>query len=103
MLGKERDRLDKIWLIVDDASPDPRLLAAQTTGVDPATVLRVPRQALAAWLAPAVGQALEDHLYIVDPMSEWMMRVPPRPDPMRLKRDLERLLRASSSWDAAGR
>lgn len=103
MLGKERDRLDKIWIIADGGTPDPRLVEAQTTGVDPATVLRVPRAALAAWLQPADGQVLDDHLYIVDPMGEWMMRVPPKPDPMRLKRDLERLLRASSSWDTAGR
>jgi heme A synthase len=36
---------------------------------------RRPRR-LAAWLQPAPGQALEDHLYIVDPMGEWMMRMP---------------------------
>ena len=32
-----------------------------------------------------------------------MMRAPPDPDPARLKRDIERLLRASASWDRAGR
>jgi hypothetical protein len=31
------------------------------------------------------------------------MRAPVSPDPAKLKRDLERLLRASSSWDRAGR
>ena len=69
----------------------------------PVTTLRVPRERLAAWLAPAEGQALEDHLYLVDPMGEWMMRVPAKPEPGRVKRDLERVLRASSSWDQAGR
>ena len=29
-----------------------------------------------AWLKPATGHALEDHLYLVDPMGEWMMRMP---------------------------
>jgi len=66
-------------------------------------VLRVDAQALAGWLAPAAGQALEDHLYVVDPMGEWMMRMPANTDPARVKRDLERLLRASASWDQAGR
>ncbi len=66
-------------------------------------VLRVPRDALAAWLQPEAGRALEDHLYLVDPMGEWMMRVPADPDPARVKRDLDRLLRASSSWDLPGR
>ena len=49
------------------------------------------------------GHALEDHLYLVDPMGEWMMRMPADPDPARLRRDLDRLLRASASWDSPGR
>jgi hypothetical protein len=65
--------------------------------------LRVPRKALAQWLQPAAGQALEDHLYIVDPMGEWMMRVPANPDPSKVKRDLEKLMRGSAGWDKAGR
>jgi len=44
-----------------------------------------------------------DHLYIVDPRGDWMMRMPVDPDPARLKRDLDRLLRASAGWDRAGR
>jgi hypothetical protein len=52
---------------------------------------------------PADGQALAENLYIVDPMGEFMMRLPPQPDPGKTKRDLERLLRASASWDTPGR
>lgn len=103
MLGRERTRVDKLWLVTDGQTPDPALLAGLTAGDDPAQVLRVPRDRLAGWLSPAGGRALEDHVYIVDPMGEWMMRAPPEPEPQRLKRDLERLLRASSSWDTAGR
>ena len=63
-----------------------------------------PRARSAGWLAPAPGRALEDHLYIVDPRGDWMMRVPGRaPIRRKLKRDLERLLRASAGWDRAGR
>jgi hypothetical protein len=40
---------------------------------------------------------------VVDPMGQWMMRAPADPDPSRLKRDLEKLLRASASWDLPGR
>lgn len=99
-LGRERERVDKVWLVTDAASPRPEVLA----GIGPSTtVLRVPRDALAAWLAPAPGQALERHLYLVDPMGEWMMRFPPDPDPAKLRRDLDRLLRASASWDQPGR
>lgn len=102
MLGRERDRLDKVWLVTDDAPLKPELRAA-LEGAVPVRVLRVAPTELARWLEPAPGQALEDHLYIVDPMGEWMMRTPANPDPARLKRDLERLLRASAFWDTPGR
>jgi hypothetical protein len=102
MLGRERDRLDKVWFVTDDGPLAAPLRSAVEAG--PAmTVLRVDREALARWLAPAPGQALEDHLYIVDPMGEWMMRTPADAEPARVKRDLDRLLRASASWDTAGR
>jgi hypothetical protein len=102
MLGRERDRVDRVWLLTGPGTPRPELLrAAQATG--PVAVLRVARSAVAAWLKPAAGQTLEDHLYLVDPMGEWMMRIPAEPEPQRVKRDLEKLLRASASWDRAGR
>jgi hypothetical protein len=46
---------------------------------------------------------LEEHLYIVDPMGNWMMRVPPQPDAAKLKRDIEKLMRGSAGWDKPGR
>jgi cytochrome oxidase Cu insertion factor (SCO1/SenC/PrrC family) len=101
-LGKDKDRVDKVWLIADDATPTPALLKA-IGGSQPATVLRVPADALAQWLSPADGHQLNEHLYLVDPMGQWMMRTPVDPDPAKLKRDLERLLRASASWDQPGR
>ena len=102
MLGRERDRVDKLWLVTDDAEVPATLRAALLA--DPTLqVLRAPREALAAWLQPDTGHALEDHLYLVDPMGEWMMRMPAEPEPARVKRDLERLLRASASWDQPGR
>lgn len=97
-LGRDKDRVDKVWLVSDGAVPVEA--ARQAAGV---TALRVPREALAGWLAPADGQALEDHVYLVDPMGQWMMRAPVDPDPSRFKRDVERLLRASASWDQPGR
>jgi hypothetical protein len=36
-------------------------------------------------------------------MGEWMMRFPVDFDPTKVKRDIDRLLRASASWDRAGR
>ena len=102
MLGRESGRLEKVWFITDDAQPSPALIKVLGSG-EPVTALRVPREALAAWLAPAPGQQLEDHLYLVDPHGEWMMRIPPQAEPGRVKRDLDRVLRASASWDQPGR
>jgi hypothetical protein len=102
MLGRERDRLDKVWFVVDAAQPKAELRAALEAS--PAmTIARVDRAALAAWLQPAEGRALEDHLYIVDPHGDWMMRAPADADPQKVKRDLDKLMRGSSGWDQPGR
>lgn len=97
MMGRERDRVSKVWLVSDGAPAAPALQRAlQATPAT--TVLRADGAALAAWLEPEPGRTLADHLYIVDPLGHWMMRLPVDPDPSRAKRDLERLLRASASW-----
>ena len=98
-LGKEKERIDRVWLI-DDSAPVREALAPALQG---ATVLRAPREALAAWLEPAPGRALAEHLYIVDPQGHWMMRMPAPTDAARVKRDLERLMRGSAGWDRPGR
>ena len=101
-LGKDKDRLDRVWLVDDDAPLRPELQPAVAT----ATVLRVPREQLAKWLRPAQGRGLEDHLYVVDPMGNWMMRFPAaldRQGAAKAKADLDRLMRASAGWDQPGR
>ena len=102
MLGRESERVDKVWLVTGSTAPRPELIATLAQGVPP-TVLRVAEDEVAAWLKPEDGQALRSHLYVIDPMGLWMMRMPADPEPARIKRDLDRLLRASSSWDRAGR
>jgi hypothetical protein len=101
-LGKDKDRLDWVWLVNDAAPVADALLPA----LKDATVLRVTQATLTQWLAPQAGHALEDHLYLVDPLGNWMMRFPARIDAqgaVKVRRDLDRLLRASSHWDRAGR
>ncbi len=100
-LGREKDRLDRVWLISDDTPVPAHLRPALAQ----ATVLRVPEAVLRGWLQPAPGHALQDHLYVVDPQGHWMMRMPAglgMADAGKAKRDLDRLLRASASWDTAG-
>lgn len=107
-LGKDKDRLDRVWLITGTAPLAPGVQAALASS----TVLRVDATALAQWLQPAAGRQLPDHLYLVDPLGNWMMRFPAidfsstpvdTVSAAKIKRDLERLMRASASWDTAGR
>ena len=101
-LGKEKDRLDWVWLVSDGAPIAPAILPA----LKDATVLRLPAEQISTWIQPAQGQQLPDHLYLIDPMGNWMMRFPPSLDAAAAKKaksDIDRLMRASASWDKAGR
>ncbi len=101
-LGKEKDRLDRVWLINDAAVIAPELMPA----LKDAVVLRVPATELANWLIPDKAHGLAEHLYLVDPLGNWMLRFPAGldlKDAAKAKRDIERVLRASASWDEAGR
>lgn len=101
-LGREKERLDRVWLLNDEMPVREALLPALAA----ATVLRVAPNEVAQWLEPAPGKRLQDHLYLVDPLGNLMMRFPADMDAAaaaKAKRDLDRLLRASSSWDKEGR
>ena len=100
MMGAERDRIQKVWLVDSPENVAPPLAAAMVAK-PPVAMYRVERAALARWLEPDSGRQLEDHLYIVDPLGNWMMRTPANPDPAKLKKDVERLLRASQWWNRA--
>jgi hypothetical protein len=103
-LGKDKDRVDWVWL-VDDAQP---VRAQLQSALAQAKVVRVDAAQLAQWLAPAPGHGLHEHIYVVDPLGNWMMRFPPAGEvdltaAKNMKRDMDRLLRASASWDKPGR
>lgn len=99
VLGKDKDRLDRVWLVTDPAPVRPALLP----GLKNAWVLRTDATDLQRWLAPQAGQSLDAHLYLVDPRGDWMMRFPVDADPSKIKKDLIRLMKASESWDQPGR
>lgn len=102
ILGRDKDRLDRVWLVTD-AAPIAQELQAALQG---AQVLRMDPEAVGRWISPGAGHALQDHLYVVDPMGNFMMRFPAQMDvagASKAKKDLSRLLKASSSWDQAGR
>lgn len=110
-LGKDKDRVDWVWLIDDDA-PVP---AAMLPRLESSTTLRISAQSAAQWLGDGAAGPLSGAIYLVDPLGNYMMRFPAldlQPDSTqeakllhakKVKRDVERLLRASASWDKAGR
>ncbi len=90
--GKEMGRVERVWLITDDAPLDIALMKEY----DGTHFLRVDAQKLAAWLPAAEGGKASDHLYMIDPLGNLMMRFPKDPDANKIKKDISRLLKASS-------
>ena len=86
--GKEMQRIERLWLVTDAVPPRAELLAAiEGTVIAPAGT--------AAAEFPA-ERSVTDHIYLVDPLGNLMMRFPRDPDPLRVIKDLQRLLRVSS-------
>ena len=89
--GGERERVVSVWLrtdanpvsdVIQKAYPETGMLVA-----DPA--------AIAAWLPVDAGTKLTDHIYVVDPNGNLMMRFPKNPEPEKIKADLAKLLKWS--------
>jgi hypothetical protein len=91
MTGKDRDRIDRVWLVTDGTRPADALEREYEGTI----VLRADPAELAAWLPVEPGRRVEDYLYLVDPLGNLMMRFPADGEPARIKRDLARLLKAS--------
>ena len=88
----ERERIVNVFLrtdankvpdVVDNAYKDTEMLIA-----DPKDV--------AAWLPVDQGTQLTDHIYMVDPNGNLMMRFPKDPNPSKIKGDVTKLLKNSS-------
>ena len=90
--GKDMERIERVWLITDDKPLDTVLMREY----DGMRHLRVTRQALQKWLPVEAGTVLADHIYLVDPLGNLMMRYPKDADPNKIKKDLIKLLKASS-------
>jgi hypothetical protein len=89
--GKEMDRIERVWLITDDTPIDTALMKQY----DGTHLLRVDAKKLAAWLPVQEGTQPVDHLYMIDPLGNLMMRFPKDPDANKIKKDISRLLKAS--------
>ena len=103
VMGRDKDRIERVWLVADDAPVDAKLTSQVHAPLNDAQAMRVPRATLEQWLPTAAGQKMEDHIYVVDPYGNLMLRWPADIDAAKAKRDVHNLLRASGSWDQAGR
>jgi cytochrome oxidase Cu insertion factor (SCO1/SenC/PrrC family) len=81
--GKEQGRVERLWVITDGGKPRPELLPAiegtHLSRSSPGDFPGAPR----------------DHIYLVDPLGNLMLRFPRDPDPSKMLKDLQRLLKYS--------
>lgn len=91
--GKDADRVQRIWLIIDDAP----LATSVIREYDGTMFLRGRADEAAAFLPLSAepGAKLADHIWLIDPLGNLMMRWPKDADPNRMKKDLIKLLKAS--------
>jgi len=87
-MGSDVRRVERLWIVTDAVAPSTGLLAAiEGTVVSPGG-------AAFAFAFPA-ARSPADHIYLVDPLGNLMMRFPRDPDASRMIKDLQRLLKVS--------
>lgn len=85
--GKDRERIERAWLISDGAAP------AVMSGFEGTWIVRAAGSELLKQL-PAQGSP-SDHIYIIDPLGNLVMRYARDAEPGKIIKDLTRLLKAS--------
>lgn len=89
--GKDMDRIERVWLITDDKPLDTLLMREY----DGTHMLRANPKAVKGWLPVEPDTTAADHIYMIDPLGNLMMRFPKSADPNKIKKDISKLLKAS--------
>jgi hypothetical protein len=92
MQGKEADRIERVWLITDNEPLETFMLRVN----DGTRFLRAPADVVHKWLPLEPGGKVEEHIYLIDPLGNLMMRFPKDADPSKVKKDIGKLLKASA-------
>ena len=102
MQGKDMERIERVWLLLDDAPLEPAL-AGQMGDVH---VLRAPASLVAGWLPVDPGEKMAESIFLIDPLGNLMMRFPKVPvgateaqkvaHYAKIKKDIAKLLKASA-------
>jgi cytochrome oxidase Cu insertion factor (SCO1/SenC/PrrC family) len=87
--GKDMQRVERLWLITDGEPVPPDV----AQGVEGTWLARAGASGLPGAL-PAERRPA-DHIYLLDPLGNVVLRYPRDPDPSRMKKDLTRLLKTS--------
>jgi cytochrome oxidase Cu insertion factor (SCO1/SenC/PrrC family) len=87
--GKDMQRIERVWIIDDNGTPEPSLL----------------QEYAGTWLIQGAGSALlaalpaansaKDHVYVIDPKGNLILRFPRDADPRKMVKDITRLLKVS--------
>jgi cytochrome oxidase Cu insertion factor (SCO1/SenC/PrrC family) len=85
--GKEMGRVERLWVLTDTAAPKPALVAALENA-------RIVQPQSREFVANFPGNPAE-HIYLIDPLGNLMLRFPKDPDPSKMIKDLQRLLKYS--------
>ncbi len=90
--GKEMQRVERVWLINDQAKPEAAVLQ-QFEGTH---IWYTDAARLQQWLPVDPGGVYTEHIYLIDPLGNLMMRFPKQADPAKIKKDLSKVLKASA-------
>ena len=96
MTGKDQHRIERVWLITDQ-EPLPIMLMREYEGTH---FVRAPLQPLRDFLVlpDTAGAQLQDHIWLIDPSGNLMLRWPKSPEINGVKRDISKLLKISAGW-----
>jgi cytochrome oxidase Cu insertion factor (SCO1/SenC/PrrC family) len=87
--GREMDRIERVWIVMDDGVP-PAELARLTEGV---RLVRGRGTDVMGGFPAA--ESVRDHVYVIDPLGNLMLRFPREADQRRMMKDISRLLKVS--------
>jgi len=89
MQNKKMDRIERVWLIDDDKIPE--------TGIKEdfkgTIFINAQKSKLLKEIPAKISQ--HDHIYMIDPLGNLMMRFPKDIDPAKMAKDIKRLLKVS--------
>jgi hypothetical protein len=95
--GKDRERIERVWLIPDGVRPPPGI-EVEYKGTR--TIMLVTDDFLARL---PFSDTPRDHIYVIDPFGNLMMRFPRNVDPQRMKKDIYKLMKISGGWVQTGK